>query len=290
MAYEHRRPIFNLSGTLTVGCSALDTSLQSTIFPNLPSDYSTTLYLPLTVANDAQGKAEIVWVTGHSAAASTATVVRGREGTSAQAFSAGDVVRCSPTIRDVVGGVANRAALPTDAHIGQRVLIIAEAQVVEYTSAGWNDSAPLEADVARKHHWVQTGAPTGAGTIILISGLSSTQVGTSGTIATQTGGNLTLNKAGLWSITAAIFATSGTSRNQGVQLKWTNGAFPGGSTLYQINGAIGGSGILGNGLSTMSWVGYVNEAQAALPIEFSVFTSIAITGCQYDLYAEYLGA
>lgn len=289
MSYELRRPYFNLSGTLTNGCTALDTSLASTVFTTLPTDYSTGSYLPLVLANDTQGKSEIVWVTGHSSAAASVTVVRGREGASAQAFSAGDVVRCSPTVRDVQSSVTTRSALPGDAHYGMRVLILDEAQVVERTSAGWDDSSPFESDPTRKHRWSQSAAVLSANNVQTATGMGGQQNGTTGSIASMTAGVVTLNKPGLWSLDISMYANSGSNRNQGPTFLWNNGAFMG-SSLYQIVGVFGGSGTAGNGLTSVAWTGYVNSSQANQGISCQVYSSVAMTGCVYDVFAEYLGA
>lgn len=289
MAYELRRPIFDLSGSLAASVASTDAQITGagSLFTGLPTDLSTGLYLPLVLANDGLGKSEVVWATGHASASPTLTVARGREGSSPVAFDAGDVVRCSPTLRDVVAGYASRAQLPADPHIGMRALLLDEQLVIERTLAGWNDSAPLQAASKRKHHWQQTaGIINQARVGLLTTGISSAQVGTAGDIATFTAGKLRLNRPGHWALAAAMFSGSNTNRTQGVELRWPNGAFPFGQSLYQINGAFGND----NSLQNAFWSGYVNAAQAVIDIEFYVTASITLSGCQYDVTAEYLGA
>lgn len=97
MAYEDRRPRFNISGTLDSGVSALDTTISSLAFVNLPTTYSSTTYMPITIANDSAGKAERAFIIGHASGSRSVTVVRGMEGDTPQSFAAGDAVRCAPT-------------------------------------------------------------------------------------------------------------------------------------------------------------------------------------------------
>lgn len=291
MALEQRLTVFNFSSSLTSGCTALDTSLNCQGFQNLPVISGGSQYVPLVLANDSLGKEEIVYLTAHTSGAVTGTVVRGMEGSTAQVFSPGDVVRCSPTTYDGQT-IATSTTLPTSPFYGQDVYETDLATVVTYTPHGWSGDAPIQNDPNRKHRWFQGSADVGtASTMVQAVGISSAQNGTSGTIATQTGGALTLNKQGVWSIGCQMFQFSTSSRNQGVQLAWTGGAFPGQTTLYQVNGAIGGSGAAGNSLCSMNWTGYVTSAQAVIPILFSVWSSIVTTGgaSNYNLFAEYLG-
>lgn len=286
MAYEQRRPLFNVSGTLLTGCSALDTTISSSIFPSFPSDVTTTSYVPLVLANDSQGKSEIVWCVGHTASSNSITVVRGREGTSALSFSAGDVVRCTPTLRDVVG-TYTRAGLPSDPHVGMRAMLTDENLAVEYNAQGWNESAAFKSDPSRKHRFVKEGNAVPANTSMNIV-LPTLQTSTAGTIATVSGGNLLLNRPGVWSLGFHFFDTSGSNRNSGVIAYWPNGSFPGTNYIWQVAGAIGGAQPGGNNFRFMTWVGYVNAAQAAAPITVQAFESIAI-GCNIEVLAEFLG-
>jgi hypothetical protein len=286
MSYEYRQPIFNFSASLSAGCTALDTTLSSTGFNNLPTISGGSAYIPMVLANDAQGKEEVVWVTNHTAAATSVTVVRGREGTTAQAFSAGDVIRCTPTLRDVISSYT-RSTLPADAHYGMRSVLTDENITVEKTSTGWDDSSPFKSDPARKHRFVVTGASVPAATSLNIT-LPTTQTTTTGTIATVSSGNLLLNRAGVWSLAFHFFDTSASNRNSGVIAHWPSGAFPGTDYIWQVAGAIGGSQPGGNNFRYLTWVGYVNAAQAAAPITVQAFISIAI-GCNIEAHAEYLG-
>lgn len=288
MAWEFRRPLFDLQGSLLVGVGASDTQIRSSRFQSLATDYSTTSYLPLTI-QDASGS-EIVWASGHSSASDGLTVVRGREGTSPRAFDTTAVVRCTPTLRDVVPAVATRSALPGDAHYGCRVLIIDEGQVVERTSAGWNDSTALEEDSTRRHLWSQTGAVLLAGPDALLTGLSSGNGG--GGIATQSGGNVTLNRAGLWTVAYATNSDNTIAGFVNANIQWPGGAFlinPF-QTLQRAPSGSPGSGII---RTWLTWTGYVPPAAAAQPMKFYVGQNNTnggqLNGCAYYVSAEYLG-
>lgn len=138
--YDTRRVLDYRFGQLSASVTALDTTLQSTAFATLASDLTAEKYVPLVLADDALGLYEIVWVTGHSAASQSVTVVRGREGSTARGWASGTLWRIAPTIRDVQGTVATRGALPGDAHIGMRMMIEDEDAIVTRVTAGWERS------------------------------------------------------------------------------------------------------------------------------------------------------
>lgn len=296
MAYEQRRLLNNLSGTLAARAVASDTQITcqggapgiSNVFAALPTDLSSALYTPLVLANDATGKFEVVWAVGHATASPTLTVIRGREGTDAQTFEVGDVVRCSGTVRDFGITVANRAALPGDAHIGMKAFVISDNVCVERTAFGWSDTT-LADEPARKHRWNQSGvgvtAPGG-----LVSGLSGGQLNASGKYATMSNGALLLNQPGDWVVGLCMYGTSQTARNQGVEMRWPDGAFPGGiGSLFDVGGVQGGSSPVGNGLNMVMWEGYVPPAAAAKPISMYTSSTVTLVGAVFDVFAEYKG-
>lgn len=139
--YDQRIPVNNAFGQLAGGVDSLGTTLNSPAFATLPTLTTTTVedYIPLVLADDSLGLHEIVWVTAHAASSQAVTVARGREGSTARQWATGTTWRCAPTARDVIGVVATRSQLPTDAHLGARVLIADEARVVYRTSGGWLD-------------------------------------------------------------------------------------------------------------------------------------------------------
>jgi hypothetical protein len=143
MAYEIRRPRDYFFGQLSAEAMISDVTLTSPSFAALPTDYSTSIYMPLVLSNDTLGVREVVWVTGHAAASNNVTVVRGREGTTAVAWGNSSAFRCTPTTRDTIGYYA-RSTLPTDAHYGMRALVADEgSRIVEFGAVGWKGFARL---------------------------------------------------------------------------------------------------------------------------------------------------
>lgn len=138
-----RQVVDDRFGALSGSVNAFATSLTSPDFSALPSGLSTVRYVPLVLADDSLKVYEVVWVTSHSEGSQTITVVRGREGSAARSWGTGSLWRCGPTTRDVVSSYANRAALPTDAHLGMRAALIDEVRVVEKVNAGWKDTAAI---------------------------------------------------------------------------------------------------------------------------------------------------
>jgi hypothetical protein len=138
LTYENRLSANYTFGVLTSAAATPDTTLTSTDFSaRLASGLSTTTYVPITLQDSSTGNFEIVWANAHTAAATTCTVLRGREGTSARAWASGTLWVVAPTLRDVMLSVANRAALPADAHVGMRCELQDEQAMVEKTLAGF---------------------------------------------------------------------------------------------------------------------------------------------------------
>ena len=137
MVYEWREPRNYVEGTLLEPAAISDTTIKSNAFTGLPTTYSTSRYLPLVLHNPTAGLYELVWVTGHASSSTSVTVVRGREGSTAQAWTAETRVLCAPSSRDVVG-VSTLAGLPADAHLGARYAVSDKSYVAEKTnSGGW---------------------------------------------------------------------------------------------------------------------------------------------------------
>jgi hypothetical protein len=136
VANEQRAPRDYLSGVLTIAAAISDTTIQSAAFTSLPTNYSSTLYLPLELHDPDAGLYEVVWVTAHAGSSTSVTVVRGREGTSARAWPSGTQVVCAPTVRDTLSSLT-RSSLPADGHYGQRVMVSDESVVNERSSVGW---------------------------------------------------------------------------------------------------------------------------------------------------------
>lgn len=94
MANEIRSRFNLVSGSLTSGISNSDTTISSAGLANLGVIDSTN-YAPIIIGT------EIIWVTAHSAAATTATVVRAKEGTSAVSHAANATWVHGPTVQDM---------------------------------------------------------------------------------------------------------------------------------------------------------------------------------------------
>jgi hypothetical protein len=135
VTYEFRNALDFVFGTLTSAAAVSDTSLASADFASLSSGYNTGNYLPLVLLSPATHQHEKCWVTAHGSGATTATVVRGRESTSAQSWPSGTQWIVAPTLRDVMVPT-NSTALPADPHVGMRGLMIDKSEVRQYTRYG----------------------------------------------------------------------------------------------------------------------------------------------------------
>lgn len=138
----YRIPGDYLVGTLTNAAAIGDTSLVSAAFAALAGGgfYSTSAILPITLHNPATGAHEAVWVTAHTASSTTVTVVRGKEGTTAQAWPAGTQWVCAPTAaRDGLGVyTSSQVGAMTDQHVGMQVLEIDTGKLKTATyGSGW---------------------------------------------------------------------------------------------------------------------------------------------------------
>jgi hypothetical protein len=200
--YDVRSTQDYLYGQLSAGVGTFDTTLTSAKFANLPSDLSTTKYMPITLTDTAAGLYEVVWVTAHTAASTSVTVVRGREGTSAQAWAASAPWTCAQTARDALP-ITTRAGLPTDANIGQRVYVSDETLVAEKASGGWAFGAEVGGRWMRSAPGGDQSIPNITDTVILFANqFLSTPLLTAS--ASGTGTKWTVNRAGLWVIVAQV--------------------------------------------------------------------------------------
>jgi hypothetical protein len=135
-----RMPTDYAFGTLSVAAAVGDTSISSTAFANLSTAYTTSAVLPMVLHNPATGVREVVWVTAHTAASTAVTVIRGKEGTSAQAWPSGTQWICAPTAARDGLSAYSAATLTgmTDQHVGMRALETDSSVVKHWTyAAGW---------------------------------------------------------------------------------------------------------------------------------------------------------
>jgi len=191
VANEFREIRDYLFGTLTNAATISDTTITCSDFTVLPTTYTTGRYLPLVLHDPALKLYEVVWVTAHSAASASVTVVRAKEGSTARAWPSGSQVLCAPTVRDGLP-VTTRASLPSDANIGQRYSLTDESVVVQRLATTWGPSVGVcQASEA---------GPRRSGTI------------PSTAVITMRGGHKTgtANASGLVTITHAVAFTTAT--------------------------------------------------------------------------------
>lgn len=120
MANDYRYPSDYKFGTLTTAAAIADTSLVSAEFAGLLGGvYSSTIYLPVVLHDPAVPAFEIVWVTAHTAASTTVTVLRGKESSSARAWPSGTQWLVAPTVRDALLAVTS-STIPSDLSVGTR--------------------------------------------------------------------------------------------------------------------------------------------------------------------------
>lgn len=139
MTYEARLTVNYAFGALTNAAAVTDTNLVSADFATrIPTGLSTTTYVPITLQDPATGAFEVVWANAHAAASNTITCLRGREGTTSQNWPSSTLWTVSPTLRDGLLPVANRAALPVDPHVGMRANLQDSNTAAEFgLGSGW---------------------------------------------------------------------------------------------------------------------------------------------------------
>jgi hypothetical protein len=189
VVYEYRDPADYKFGTLSLAAAISDTTLNSANFASLVGGLlSTTRYVPMVLHDPTIPAYEVVWITAHTAAATSVTVVRGKEGTAARAWPSQTQWLIAPTIRDALAAVANAAALPSEPHTGMRALQLDTGAVVERTrNQGWA-SPPISnpADVFGPHGGAAV--PVGSRPIFKSGVYQETSDGGSLLVATLPGG------------------------------------------------------------------------------------------------------
>lgn len=169
MANEIRAAADYKFGTLSSAAALSDTSLSSAAFANLAGAYYTTgIYIPIVLHDPSVPVYEIVWITAHTAAATSVTVVRGKESTTARAWPSGTQWLAAPSIRDALVAVT-RANLPSDAHVGLRAALTDENQIVTKTmTGGW--AAEVGAAVPSEFGKRNDGSTIPTGSVIVARG------------------------------------------------------------------------------------------------------------------------
>lgn len=142
MALDQRIHKDYFAGVLQLQALISDLTLTSTSFAPLSAGFSANVYMPLVLHNPSTGAYEIVYIVAHSAASTTVTVQRGKEGTTAQAWPANTQILDAVTARDLIPHFT-RALLPTDAHLGMRALVTDENAVQAKYYHGWGPAVGM---------------------------------------------------------------------------------------------------------------------------------------------------
>lgn len=158
-------------GTLSAGCASTDVTLSSASFANLPNAYygATSIILPLILQNAATGAFEIVYVTAHTASSTSITVVRGQEGSTAQAWPAGTPVGNDITTYDGKP-VGPKAGFPAAPQIGLEGVfsdaLFGGIPAIATANAGWQPSVGMGWNTDQGND-IATAAAVPAGSTIL---------------------------------------------------------------------------------------------------------------------------
>ena len=267
MSFDFRVAVDYSYGTLSAGATTLDTTLNSEMFRNLPSNLSMERYLPITLAEDSARRWEVVWVVGHGSNSTAIEVVRAREDTDAGTWPSGSSWRCAPTARDgtIAAGTTSIDAQYPDPHIGMRAVLVDVPKVVEWTDAGWQDAAPH--GPGRMHGWKQLNAPLQNGVWTKITGMGA--YGTNA-VASYDNSSVRLNRPGVWTLTFAVWSYAYTANTtMECSVSWPGG-HPG--LNGSQTGRVSQSGYLTAAHQTLhiNWTGYVEEDWVNLPISFFV--------------------
>ena len=178
MAFEQRQVVNYFSTGLIVAASITDTTMRATKFTELDAGAGNgAKYQSLVLHDDAQGVYEIVWVSAHTAASDTVTVVRGKEGTTARAWPAGTRVEIAPTAYDTLLAAVT-SSLPSDPFIGQRAMLGDKFATVERVNGYWGPSVGvgIAADQGPNMHGTQ--APGSAAFLMRSGSVLATTDGT----------------------------------------------------------------------------------------------------------------
>lgn len=134
---QYRLRVNHVQGVIDAALASGDTQLASAQLAALP-DCLFGEGLAITLEDPATGAFEIVHVSQHFEGDATAAIVRGQEGSTAQAWAAGTVWKHAPTSADFTATVpsqADRDALP---QIFGMFVYRSDLDAVQVlTSAGW---------------------------------------------------------------------------------------------------------------------------------------------------------
>lgn len=125
-----------IKGTIDTALSDTDTTISGDEVANLPAVAADDIAVLVLDADETDGDPEVVYVTDHTAAATTATIVRGREGTTARAHSSGTDFLNAPTEFDF--GTSLR---DTGGNQYRGSLVIGSGAYVDGSAGGGNGEA-----------------------------------------------------------------------------------------------------------------------------------------------------
>lgn len=174
MANERRMREAFKAGTITDNPLLVGgTTVNSAAFAGLPV-VDSSHFLPIVLDPLGAGNGpEIVWITAHSSAATSATVVRGREGTSAAQHANTTPWVCAPLPSDVTAMAAS-AERPSGGglpYLNQELIdpVTGEYLVYQGSTLGWKPpwnlpwGAVIDPDEATTSSSASTGAPVDSG-------------------------------------------------------------------------------------------------------------------------------
>lgn len=184
MANEIRRRYDFVAGALSADMASGVTTMNSAGLADLPAIGATehaAITFWTTDANGRVTKKEIAYVTAHTAAATSATIVRGKDGTTAQNWLTGDKWALSPVTYDepVICTSATRPAAP---YTPMMIYETDNAQFMNWNGAAWipvsayqgtaAPAAPVTGDL-----WLDTdeGAEAGLSSILAYAEVSANQ-------------------------------------------------------------------------------------------------------------------
>lgn len=131
----------------TLGASLTNSATSVTFAAGLTHSNGTNVptitgsdYIPLSILDSSGHESEIVWLTAYTAAATTGTIARGKEGTSGVSHSSGDAVAGSAYAADLafVGAKAYRSAAY---NLVNNTLTAMPWDAEEYDSDGFHDNS-----------------------------------------------------------------------------------------------------------------------------------------------------
>jgi len=198
----------NVSGTVTDNpLTIAATTLNSAGLANLAAVSSAHAVIVLDPLRTA-GAPEIVIVTAHTGAATSATITRGAYGTAARQHAQGTLWVHAPTIEDTIR-IVTSAARPSDPYEGQVIFETDTDVLSAYNGSAWlNVNLLADPPACRAYHNVNQSLTDGVETVLAFN---SENYDTTGTMHDPAVNNsrITMPRAGLYLVQAGVALTSG---------------------------------------------------------------------------------